>query len=407
MYFSGNISIAPSQIKHIKRVMPERAFKRILYFMTFGAVSDRIEQETFTAVSILQQLYASFNSLGINNLIRLSHDSIDFYLDSDGKHDDLKETLDRYDLETNEAMSKIFNQLQLVLEHREGSFHYLINITVNRNHAIGAHPIDIHIDGLIDEFKGSDATSVKERMQTIFKSQKSYDAFMRTMQAEFDQFLGKITIALAKKIRIKKVKAKQKSKIIVPKKVPGNAQAVQQRRWQPQTYYSPLYHGYYGIGDALLYALLWADMCRGQHIHIHDTTLTSEDNLPLMSVGAEGIAADSTALLNTDVPYEQRLEESQVTEQPDTKPIESTDSTDVRSWFGGDSSYSSSSNHSSNHNNSHDTSGGNNEAGNCSTNSNCSSSNCNSSSCSTSSSCSSSSCSSSSCSSSSCSSCSS
>ena len=85
MYFSGRLSVDPTQLTLIKKTEPTKAFKKMLYFMTAGIVSDRLEQETFAAISILQQLNTVFRSLNISNITRISHDGIDLYLDTEGK----------------------------------------------------------------------------------------------------------------------------------------------------------------------------------------------------------------------------------------------------------------------------------------------------------------------------------
>ena len=72
MYLEGIITIDPSQITEIKKVKPTKAFKKFLHHLTLGGVSDKEERETFTAVAILQQLNATFRSLGINNIIKLT-----------------------------------------------------------------------------------------------------------------------------------------------------------------------------------------------------------------------------------------------------------------------------------------------------------------------------------------------
>ena len=81
MYFESTIRIDPSQVTSIEKVKPTKAFKRMLYHLTKGGISEKEERETFTAISILQQLNKAFIQQGITNVIRLSHDDIDFYLE--------------------------------------------------------------------------------------------------------------------------------------------------------------------------------------------------------------------------------------------------------------------------------------------------------------------------------------
>ena len=70
MFYKAIITIDPSQLTRIERVKPQKAFKRMLYILTSGSIADKEEQETFTAISILQQINAVFSSKGINNIVR-------------------------------------------------------------------------------------------------------------------------------------------------------------------------------------------------------------------------------------------------------------------------------------------------------------------------------------------------
>ncbi|MGB0430643.1 MAG: hypothetical protein ACPGLV_09230, partial [Bacteroidia bacterium] len=69
MYLEGKITIDPAQLTKIEKIKPQKAFKKMLFFLTSGAISDKEEHETFQAVSILQQLNMCFRNQGINNII--------------------------------------------------------------------------------------------------------------------------------------------------------------------------------------------------------------------------------------------------------------------------------------------------------------------------------------------------
>ena len=77
MYLSGKLNINPAQLTEIEKIKPHKAFKKILYFITGGSIADKRELETFTAISILQQLNMVFRSMGITNIVRISQDDID------------------------------------------------------------------------------------------------------------------------------------------------------------------------------------------------------------------------------------------------------------------------------------------------------------------------------------------
>lgn len=339
MYFTGTLSIDPAQVTRIRRVQPQRAFKRILYFLTLGAVSDRMEQETFTAVSILQQLYQAFDSVGVNNLIRLSHDDIDFYLDEAGKDKDLKAALDRYELETNAAMSQHFNRLQMVVEHSQGQFRYLIGINIHRNHSVGKYPIDIRIDGLFKQFEGGQASEVEQKMRTIFADQDSYNSFVRMRKAEFDEFIGDLDMAIRRCIPVTDTRSSVKSGIIIPKKRVQNAQETVRSAGSNHSSYSPVYHNYHNTQDSFFYAYLWADMCHDHQIHVQDTRLYSDEGLVLGHIGEEGVAADQMPLFDTSQSFEERLEAGglEYNESSNSYEFDTSSAADTtKGWFGGD-----------------------------------------------------------------------
>ncbi|HEO64684.1 MAG TPA: hypothetical protein ENI73_02335, partial [Spirochaetes bacterium] len=108
MYFTGSLAVDPSQITAIKVLKPTKVFGKILHLMTGGATSEKEEQETFTAVAILQQFNMALRSMGINNLVRLTKDDFDFYFDEEGKEDDLKEIMENFSLETDKIESEVF-----------------------------------------------------------------------------------------------------------------------------------------------------------------------------------------------------------------------------------------------------------------------------------------------------------
>ena len=342
MYFNGNLSIDPAQLTKIEKIRPQKAFKRILYFLTAGAVSDKEEQETFTAVSILQQIYSVFNSVGINNLVRLSHDDIDFYIDAEGKKDDLKATLDLYDLQTNDAMSETFKQLSMVLEHEENGFKYLINITINRTHKLGVYPIDIFIDGLLDEFavhSDAEAKTLKVKMEKIFKDQETYNSFLMERQASFDQFLDRIKFQINKLIRVTDVKSQSKPNILIPKESNKDLSAMRAQNSHNFQAQSPVYHGYYGFGDFFFYSYLWSSMCHTNHIHVHNTSLVWEEGSLLKDIDQNGIDAGDSSLFDADLDYDSRLNENDLffNEESGEYSDSYSDSSGDSWWGGGDS----------------------------------------------------------------------
>ncbi|BDD12458.1 hypothetical protein FUAX_48900 (plasmid) [Fulvitalea axinellae] len=270
MYFEALMTVDPSQITKIETVKPEGSFKRILNLMTMGALEKKLERETFTAVSILQQLNTAFQSMGINNIIRLSHDDIDFYLDTEGKENDLQEALDKYDLQIDHSMSTCFDYLALVLEHEDDTFKYLLEIDINRTHEVAEYPIAIKISAFLKEFSqtDSDTEKLRNKVQEAIGTQEKYTAFKQDRHKRFETFLQEVRIGISKFIRVDDVKIDLKTKIVVPKKKIENVSDMEYNR--APGYYGPHY-GYFGFGDALLYSMLWTSICHNNHIVINDS----------------------------------------------------------------------------------------------------------------------------------------
>ena len=122
MYFDGNLAVDPSQKTEIIKVKPTKAFAKVFSFLSAGLTDKKEEQETFTAISILQQINSVLRSMGINNIVRLMKDDLDVYLDTEGKEDDLKEAIEAFLLEFDAVESELFSSLILVAEHEDNSF---------------------------------------------------------------------------------------------------------------------------------------------------------------------------------------------------------------------------------------------------------------------------------------------
>jgi hypothetical protein len=324
MFFKGSLSIDPSALTQIQRIPPQNAFKRILYYLSLSLVSERQERETFTAVSILQQLYRVFAQLGVDDLVRLSHDGIDFYLDNQNEDKDLKATLDKYELETNEAMSVHFEQLNMVLQHKKDSFIYLFHICINRTHAVGKYPIQIEVNALLNEFAGATDISLKKALQEkVFKNQNTYNSFLLSKQAEFDHFLDTLVFQLRASMQLDDVKNHTVAQIIAPKIVtPLPTPATQARPNQAAStrHYlqnSPIFHGYDYLGTSLAYTYLWGQMCHSQHIQVQNVEVVSETGTALFQVGDKGFEVGDTNFFDSSFDLDKRLAEIGYHQNPD------------------------------------------------------------------------------------------
>lgn len=328
MYFEGKITIDPSELTKIHLIKPTKAFKRMLYHLTFGGITEKQERETFSAVSILQQLNMSFAQKGITNIIRLSHDDIDFYLDTEGKTDDLKEALDHYELESGDALSAHFNNLLLVLEHDDSQFKYLLEVKICKSHSVGEYPIEIKVTGLLKEFSAQKGR-VDSNLKKVFSSQDKYDDFKRTKLHDFTFFIDDFILCIKKSIKVDNINTDIKTKIVVPKTKIESKSFVRNNR-------NNGYYGYYGFDDFLFYSMIWSSVSHEHSVMHSDIYYESETGSEL---GYLEEAASNSPYFNDTTDIDSRTD---IFSEPDSLSSDTTSSSG--GWFGfGDSDSSSSS----------------------------------------------------------------
>lgn len=307
MYFKGKLSIDPAQLTKIEKVSPNSGFKKLLFGLTGGQFADKEEVETFKAINILQQIHGSFSAIGVNNIIRLTHDDIDIYYDKKGEKNDIDFAMDKYQIEIDDSMSTHFNTLEMVLEHEDDTFKYLIEISINKTHKQSEYPIELIVSGLLKEFSlqtGQSKEDLKAKMQMHFKDQESYDMFITTKKLAFEQFLESIRFETMKYIRVDDIKMDIKSRMVIQK---DKKQARPQQDVQPE--YQGMPYDYFGFGDLILYSWLWSELSFDHNIHMSDVDLVAEDGSFISSIGDEGIDASDASIMDYNEDFDTRLED--------------------------------------------------------------------------------------------------
>ncbi len=298
MYLSGQIAVDPSQVTSIVKTKPTKGFAKMAHFLTGGLVSKKEEQETFTAVAILQNINMVLRAVGGNNIVKLAKDDVTFYEDTEGKEDDLQDALNAF-LESHErGNNTLFNTLSLVLEHPTEDMQYLMEIRINRTHEVGAFPITLVVNGLIRELaakEGESADDLKSRMAIHFESQDKYDAVLTGSKASFELFLDAIEEEFRQHMKIDSVERSSRTRIICSKEESlKSAQEIGNRKNETTVsrhndYHDPLYYGYYGYNDYFFYSWLWSDMCHDHSIHVQDVSLVTETGGDLLEVDEKGV----------------------------------------------------------------------------------------------------------------------
>ncbi|MBX7152919.1 hypothetical protein K1X84_14915 [bacterium] len=340
MYLSASLAVDPSQVTKIRAIPPTKIFKKILFTLSSGQISEKEEVETLTALSILQQFNMVFRSLGITNIVRLAKDDVNLYFDEEGKTDDLAEAMEKFKFEVDEIESEVFQTLDLVLEHADAHFNYLIEITVRRIHKLSEPPIHVRINGAIKQLTAASAEEAEKKLAPIFKTNDAYQAFVRDSKTKFNQFVGTVDMAIRKAIKIDGIKTESNAKIVRPKeRTSGPTPAIQHHVAEP------VFYGYPGWSDHFMYAWMWSSLSHSHNVHIHDSTIVDETGANVMSVGENGFNAGESNALNVDAPFEtphdgdiQYYGDNQYAEDIQQTDMDSSGGDETRNAFADDSS---------------------------------------------------------------------
>ena len=302
MYFSGNLEVDPSKLTKIEVVKPDKFFKKILHTLTGGATSEKQERETFSALAVMNQIYSSLKDRKINNIIRLSVNEHDFYLDTKGEKDDLDKAVFEAEAKIDPLEAKVFNNMLIILEHEATRIKYLIEVDVERVHEPGHYPIKVTINGLMEDFKakpGETREQLEQRMKSIFKDQQTYDTYVATQKSMFDSFMNDLGMSVKKFMQVDDVKVESKTKIVRPKEKVKDPSAIKYDREK-----EPVYHGYYGFESFFFYSMLWSGALYGNNLFVHDAVIVDDAGNDVMSVGEEGFMAGESNALNEEASFE-------------------------------------------------------------------------------------------------------
>lgn len=302
MLFLGALEVDPSQLTMIKRVKPSKLFAKFLDVVSFGTASEKEEHETFTAVSILQQINMGLRAINIKNVVRLAVDNYDFFLDDKGIEDDLDDAMLEFNAKADPLESELFNSIYLVLEHIDTNLKYLVEISISRKHKVGEYPIKISVNGVINELQLKPFEShedLKKRMESIFSNQGDYDTYINRHRQLFNSFVDNLEIGLKKFIRIDNVKKNVSLNIVRPSKKVKDASEI-----TPSRYSQPAFYGYYGFNEFMLYSFLWSGMMYDNNIYVNNVHVVDEMGQPVMDIGENGFYAGETNTFNDDAPFE-------------------------------------------------------------------------------------------------------
>jgi hypothetical protein len=333
MYWYGHIAIEPSQLAEVRR-KPTKGFKRIAELLTVGILSQREQVETFTAISILQDINVVMRSLGITDLVRLSKDEQSLYDDSEGQFDnDLEPAIEQLQSNSTLRNGTVFETLTMMLEHHLEELALVIEVRIRRVHDVGICPIQIVVNGLAASMRGSGDLAANASVVTdTFASQENYDAFANKHREQFDAFMSRLELAIRQKMSIQDLHKSVRTKVVRPDSV--SATAIQSKR-NTTTDSDPVFDRYDSTSDMFFYCWLWSSFSHDHGIHIADTTLVDGSGHDMLTINELGIDAGEASLLDPQVPIAE-------VDASSWDSAAGVDSDSSKGWFGGDTSSDSS-----------------------------------------------------------------
>jgi len=301
MYLTSQIEIDPSQLTKIKSVPQNSFWHKFANFMTLGVRSKKLEQETFTAISIINEIYTALKRAGLNNIVSLSIDDHIVFEDKLSVDDDLDTAIFEAKRKLDPLQSELFEHIDLTLEHIQNDIKFVIDIHILRKHRVGEYPIKIWISGLFNEYalrENETRIQLLKRLSEAFVNQEVYDIFCKRFEGNFSYFIADFKRSLSLAIPNDAIIEKSKKVILRPKIVPesfskynvNNISFANDKGLE--------------IKNQSFYTMFWADLCHKYNIYVNNTIVADELGNYIIDIGNIGFKAGLTKMLKTNTVFE-------------------------------------------------------------------------------------------------------
>ncbi len=302
MYLSATMTIDPSHLSQLRR-KPTKGFRRFAELLSGNLLSKREEHETFTALSIMQEINVSLRSIGVTDVVKFTKDDEVLYEDqASSDSDDIPAAIDALSRQRNHS-SEGFSQISLLLEHHLQTIALIIEIKILRVHEIGVYPIQISVNGLDAEMRtGDNPKTLNDRLDEVFSTQQSYDAYTESKKAEFGAFIDQLEQAFRSRMKIDSLNRRVFTNIVRPGLTP--ARPTNNTRDDSTTARAPMLQRFESGSDSLMYLWMWSSMMHSHNTYCHDTTIVTESGVPAFSVGSEGFNSGEGTTLDPEATFQ-------------------------------------------------------------------------------------------------------
>jgi hypothetical protein len=146
MKFSAKIQLRPNT-EFRERFSNEKGLISILKGLFIKKEVTIIEQD-FSAHDILRRLNSAFQSSGITNLIRVSHDDNEFYLDDKNDQNDLDKIINEFSNVLYNAFERFYEKIAVIMEIKHDGIDFMVELDLMRIHPVKEFPVQISITGI-------------------------------------------------------------------------------------------------------------------------------------------------------------------------------------------------------------------------------------------------------------------
>jgi len=296
MYMSGTLAIDPNLLATTRR-KPTKGFRRFAEILTAGLTAEREVHQTFSALSILQEINGVLRSLGITDVVRFTKDNAVIYEDPDS-HDtnDMRLVLDRVSQDSRSRSLSIFQTMSLLLEHHLPEITLVIEVRIRRTHAIGEDPIQIIVNGLASSFSQQEKDTAAVNLDRSFEDQLGYNAFTDNFRDQFDDFMQELEDAVRRHMRVDQVRRRSEAKIVRPQQDKSTVAAFGSRgdSFRSGSRSSdPVFQRFDATSDAFAYCWIWSTMMNSHDIRPQDVTIVDERGGAVGMIDSDGQQHDA------------------------------------------------------------------------------------------------------------------
>ena len=303
MYQSATITIDPRGVSQLRR-KPTKGFRRFAELLSCNLLSTKEEHETFTALSILQEMNIVLRSIGVTDVVKFSRDGQVLYEDVEStSKDDMSLAIKSVNSPGSGGVP-VFNQLSLLLEHHLATLALIIEIKVFRVHDVGVYPIQVSVNGLDAQMQSGDLGSLNAQLDSVFASQQSYDSYAEAKKTEFAEFVDQLESAFRSRMQIDNLHRRVYTNVVRPGLTPSSNERSASDATASKAGSAPMLSRYDNTSDSLMYLWMWSSFMHSNNIYCHDTTIVNETGTPAFSVGDSGFNAGETSTLDPEAPFE-------------------------------------------------------------------------------------------------------